>query len=773
LKYSTSANRSLIGGASSYLAGLLLATQFSQLPGPWILASTTAAAAILCFTRLRLLAWCLLGLSWSLGTATWVLHDELPPELQKVDIRITGVVSGIPDINDEDVRFDFLVDQVREPADAKLPRKIRLTWYRSAPAIKAGEHWQLTVRLKRPHGFLNPGGLDYEQWLFLQHIRATGYVREDTSNRAVDPRPSPWSLNSWRQRWFDTLSHALSWSELNGVIIALIMGEESGITQEQWEVLRRTGTAHLVAVSGSHIGLIAGIVFFLTRRLCALLFIQRWSPPTIAAIASLAIATLYSGLAGFSVPTQRALITVAAVMTGIVGRRNVRPFHTLWLALLAVCLWDPFAVLAPGFWLSFGAVALILLDLGYRLRPPGWWFGVVRINWITALGLSPLLLLFFQQVSLISPIANLLAVPTLGLIGVPLALASALALFAIPPLGALLLTITDQWVRDVWLMMEWAAQLPLAQWHHARPPAWTLAFALPGTLLLLAPRAIPARWLGLTLWLPALTQLPDPPAAGSARLTLLDVGQGLAAIVQTSTRTLVFDTGAKFSDSFDMGSAVIEPYLLSQGVERIDTLVVSHGDNDHIGGAPALIESLKPGGILTSVPNRLPGSQLCAAGQSWRWDDVDFEMLSPFSEAASDNDNSCVLKVTGGKHCALLTGDIEKAAEQLLVEKLGDSLRCDVLVAPHHGSNTSSSQPFLDRVHPRYVLIPAGYLNRYGFPHPTVLERYANLGTTVLDSANSGMISVTLDGNPDMKPPYDYRKETGKSWNDAPKRRVP
>jgi competence protein ComEC len=751
---------------TAFLAGQIGAAEFSRLPPVWAIAVIAGLAIVLALRRVRLLSWFLFGIAWPLALATWRLGDELPHAWQQQDIRIEGTVIGIPDRSDDGVRFDFATGRVISPVSARVPHKIRLNWYRASPEVKAGEHWVLTVRLKRPHGYANPGGLDYEQWLFLQGIRATGYVREDAANARTDPPPSPWNVQVWRQRVFDVLYQSLSWTDQRGILIALTMGEESAISGSQWTVLRRTGTAHLVAVSGSHIGLIAGLVFLITRRIWARLFIQRWSPPDVAAAASSLAALLYSALAGFSLPTQRALIMIAVVMAAIIAKRNLRPFRTLWTAALTVCLWDPYAVLAPGFWLSFGAVALILLDLGYRLRPPSWWTGMARINWITAVGLASCLLLFFQQVSLVSPIANLIAVPTLGLIGIPLALTSTLLFKLVPPLGAAALTMTEQWLQNVWLLLTWLAQLPAAQWTHAAPAAWTLLLAVPGSLLLLAPRGIPARWLGLILWLPALSIRPEPPEPGSVRLTLLDVGQGLATVVQTHSKVLVFDTGARFSERFDMATAVIEPFLLAQGIDTIDRLVVSHGDNDHIGGAPTLINHFSPDSIYTSVPDVLAGSTSCIAGQTWQWDGANFEMLSPTAKAANDNDNSCVLKISTGKGCALLTGDIERPAELQLVDQYGTKLNCELLIVPHHGSNTSSSQEFLNNVAPRYALFPYGYLNRYGFPHPKVVARFKDLKVMMLDSASAGAITVDIGPQGIAEPPREFRKQTGRYWTD-------
>ena len=711
--------------------------------------------------RLRLPAAFLFGLVWALAFACLRLQDGLPAEMERRDVLVEGTVMDLPTRFDEGWRFIFQADAVLEPAGSAVPRQFRLSWYSKDARVKSGERWRLQVRLKRPHGFFNPGGMDYELWLFAQGIRANGYVREDAKNQQLADA-SPFSPSGLRQALFDRLNHALAGRELAGMVIALVMGTETAISAEQWEVLRRTGTAHLVAISGSHISLISGLVFWLVRYACSCLGVMRHSPQNIAAVAAFVAAWLYSALADFAIPTQRALVMIFVVMAGVIAQRNVRPLPTLALALLAVCLYDPLAVLAAGFWLSYGAVALILLVLAGRLRPSGWWADLWRINWATSLGLAPLLLIFFQQVSLISPVANLLAVPTIGFVLTPVCLGGALLLGLVPPVGEFVLGWAETLLAGVWWVLRQLSALPWAQWQHPAPPLWALLFALAGTALLLAPKGIPARWLGLVLLVPALTLVPPPPAEGQFRLTLLDVGQALAATVETHRHVLVFDTGAKFGNNFDAGEAVVEPFLRRQGLPIIDALIVSHGDNDHIGGADSLLRHVDVRRMISSVPQLLPKpAEPCQAGQSWQWDGVRFDILSPFGTLGNENNNSCVLRISSPLGSALLTGDIERGAEQALVEHYGEGLKTDILVAPHHGSKTSSTVAFLSAAKPTMVLIPIGYLNRYNFPHPQVLKRYQDMGALVLDSAHAGAISVT----PGVSPPEAYRQTHGKYWN--------
>jgi competence protein ComEC len=748
--------------ALAVAAGALAAQQFHALPPPPAIWIAAAASAMLWLARLKLPAAFVFGLAWALGLAAWRWHEALPADLERRDLLVEGAVLDVPEAVERGIRFGFRPEAVLSPPGAALPSRIRLSWPQSPPPVKAGQRWRLHVRLKRPHGFFNPGGMDYELWLFSQGIRAAGYVRESADNRLLAEAPAL-SLAAWRQALFDRLTQALAGRDMAGVVAALAMGEESAITGGQWEVFRRTGTAHLVAISGSHISLVAGLVYWLAHRACAGLGLMRLPPSSVAAVLACLAAWLYAALSGFAVPAQRALAMICVASLGLAAQRNVRPAPTLSLALLAVVLYDPLAVLSAGFWLSYGAVALILLAVAGRLGRPGWWRESWTVNWATCLGLAPLLLFFFQQVSLVSPLANLLAVPAVGVALTPLCLAGALLLGVHPPSGEAVLRLAETLLEYVWIALQWLSGLPWAQWSHPSPPAWALPFALAGAALLLAPKGIPARWLGLVLLLPAMTLAPRPPAAGQFRLTLLDVGQGLAATVQTHGHVLVFDAGPSFGKTFDTGAAVVEPFLRRQGVDALDMLVVSHGDNDHIGGAASLLKRFPVAQALSSVPARLPEAHAaeCLAGQSWEWDGVRFDMLSPLDAAGGENDRSCVLRVSAAAGSALLTGDIEQAAERRLAERYGAALKADILIAPHHGSKTSSSPGFLDLVRPACVLVPSGYLNRYGFPHPDVLRRYQAAGAQVYNTASAGAVSV----EPGASPPSAYRDTDGKYWN--------
>ncbi|MCX7098182.1 MAG: DNA internalization-related competence protein ComEC/Rec2 [Methylococcales bacterium] len=750
--------------ALSFLSGGLLVQQLTALPEPQWLPVPIVLAGIMAWMRYWRGLFLVLGVLWAVVFAMQRLAGRLPESLEGVEIPVTGIITDLPEQDGSRCRFDFHVTGSAQ----KLPGKLRLSAYHLDLPLKAGQHWSFTVKLKRPHGSLNPGGFDYERWLMTENIGATGYVRPFPKPVLLG-RDSAWlSVAVWRQSIADRLSETLANYPNLALIKALAIGDGADISQQQWDVFRNTGTTHLVVISGSHVGLIAGLVYFLVLRLWARMAKPSTSPQRAAAVAAMLAAVFYVALAGFSVPSQRAVLMLSVVMLAIILQRNTRPFNTLALALFTVLAVDPLAVLAAGFWLSFLAVAVIVYAVSGRLAKPGYLLELLKINWATSVGLAPLLLFFFQQVSLISPLANFIAVPLISLVAVPLALLAVLVMFVSPVLASPLFMVVDLSLQALGWLLAQMAELPWATINHAQPSIWALAFALPGILLLLAPAGIPARWLSGVLFLPLLFTAPKSPETGEITLTLLDVGQGLSVMVQTAKHRLVYDTGAKFSEKSDMGQAVLLPFLRLQGVDNIDTLLISHGDNDHIGGAYSLLENIRVGQVLSSVPEQLGryAPIRCQAGQSWVWDQVSFTVLSPQQPFESDNDNSCVLKIQSAQSSVLLTGDIEALAEAWLLKTYGKQLQAQVLIAPHHGSKTSSTLAFLQAVQPDYVLIPAGYHNQFGHPHRDVLQRYQQLNAHWLNSADSGAITASSkQGNWLVQ---SLRDTDSKYWNNKP-----
>jgi competence protein ComEC len=475
---------------------------------------------------------------------------------------------------------------------------------------------------------------------------------------------------------------------------------------------------------------------------------------------------MYSALAGFSIPTQRALIMLIVVMGGVYLQRKVRPLNTLVTALFVVCLVDPLSVLSAGFWLSFLAVTLIVYSLAGRIGRLSYWRSMLKIQWVAAIGLAPLVIFYFQQVSIIAPVANLIAVPIISIIIVPLALLGVMLTFIWPTISALLLGLLDFILYALLWVLSALSELPFATLDNPGGSVWVMLLALTGSFILLVPKGFPGRWLGLVLFFPLLFARVEAPKPGAVKMTLLDVGQGLSAVIQTAKHTLVFDTGAKVSVQFDMGTHVLLPFLRAQNIDKIDKLIISHSDNDHIGGADSLLQGIGVDQVVCSVTEPLEkySPVLCRAGQSWQWDGVNFTMLAPGEiRHKGENNQSCVLRIASEHGNILLTGDIENEAEQWLVDEYATHLQAEILIAPHHGSKTSSTLPFLHSVNPDYILISAGYRNRFGFPHTSVLQNYRKINAEWLNTADAGAIIVRVDEKAITV--ESFREQEAKYWH--------
>jgi len=696
----------------------------------------------------RLVACAAIGFIWALLRADFVLQQDLARDLEGQSIQVLGRVVSLPDAGPQRVRFEFEIDELRDAAgkNRPLPGKARLNWYRSQSKPEPGQVWRLTVRLKRPHGFMNPGGFDYERWLFQNRIRATGYVVNMAANEYTGENRGQW-LNRLRYQLRRRMAVQLPDTDQLDLLTALSLCDRSLLEQDRMTTLIRTGTSHLLAISGLHIGLVAMLVFAVVRRLWSVagklpLYVGSSYAATVAAIL---VACVYALLAGFSIPTQRALLMVAIVLLTLLSPRRYPFSQVLCTAMLAVLWLDPFAVLDAGFWLSFAAVGIIAYGMGCRYGPRNLYWQWGRVQVLVALGLIPLSLAWFQQFSLLGIPANLVAVPWVSLLVVPLTLSGTLLLPFCTTLAGALLSLAGKALALLWPMLDLLADNRLAVWQQASPPVWVLLTSLAGVLILLQPGGLPGRWLGFCWLLPLFFPLQPRPAPGAARITLLDVGQGLAAVIQTHNHTLVYDTGARFSKYFNAGDAVVVPFLRQSGVHNLDMLIISHGDNDHIGGVQAVLKSYPDTSLLTSVPSQLTGRhpRTCRRGQYWEWDNVRFSVLHPAADsAASDNNHSCVLRVTAGHRSLLVTGDIEKAAEGQLLGEYAGNLATDVLVVPHHGSKTSSTPAFIHAVNPEWALIAAGYRNRFKLPNQDIIQRYQQNNSMILNTARRGAIDV-------------------------------
>ncbi len=751
----------MIKTAISFALACVLFLQLSNQPSILWLWLSLPACFLLKFRTTRYLAIMVFAALWTLLYSHLILKERIPVDLAGQEILVSGTISSVPEKQGKRLRFEFKPDT---SSDYELPNKIRLNWYRPLPKhLNAGEQWQLTIKLKPIHGMMNPGTFDYEAWLFQQGIGATGYVRTSSNNYRLK-QATPYSINALRQSLAENIEQFLPESNNIGLIQGLTTGIRHNISQKQWQVLKQSGTNHLLAISGLHIGLAATIGFFIFRfswsvRANNLLLL---TANEVGAVGGFLFALFYAGLAGFSIPTQRALIMVATVMVALIIRRPVISSHILAVSLLLILIVDPLSVLSAGFWLSFSAVAIILFVSQHRYPSPKWQWAKIHI--LIALGLSPLLLLFFMETSLIAPIANIVAIPFISFLVVPVLLLASVFTWLWPPLASLLFHLADNLLDIIFPLLNALSSVPFASWQSPVIPIYYWIPVILGCLLLLTPRSFPAKWIGLIGFIPLLFWSPDKPNQGEFWFTLLDVGQGLSAVIQTQHHTLVFDTGPKFSDDFNTGTAIVKPFLQSQGIQQIDTLIISHGDNDHIGGAIPLINEINTLNILSSVPHLLPDAKACNSGQSWQWDGVDFTIFHPNDDdQGSENNLSCVLRVSTSTGSILLTADIEKEAERLLVQRYGEMLKSTILIAPHHGSKTSSSQIFINAVSPQVTLLPTGYRNRYNFPHSVVIQRYHQKKIRLLNTAQQGAIQIEFLRNSISKPTR-WRQSNQKLW---------
>ena len=765
----------VVSGTIAFLFGVLTLQQFHSLPSwPWLLLNIPLVLLLL---RPRWRLWVgplvafAIGISWSALYAHWYLTDQFDLQLEGQDLLVQGVILSLPQLERQRARFEFKPYQASlDGQPVELRAGLRLNWYGSYPAdLAPGQHWQLLVRLKRPWGMMNPGGFDYEAWLFQQGLGATGYVRTSADNQLLTDHSSSQPLQRLRHRLQLRLQTVLADHPAQGIISALSIGERGDMDDSQWAVLLSTGTNHLMAISGLHVGMVAGLLFFLMRlawsycpRCCLWL-----AAPRAAAIAGMLAGLGYAALAGFSIPTQRAVIMLAVVLGAVFLQRPLAAGRALAVALWLVLLWQPVAVLAAGFWLSFAAVALILYGMQGRQHTGGLWWKWGRVQWLVSLGLLPLLILFFGRGSLSSPLANLIAVPWVSMVVVPLTLLGTSMLWWWEAGGAWILLWAADTFQWLWPILQWLdSAVPVL-----RLPAsgWPLMLAALGIAWLLLPRGWPLRPLGLILCLPVLFWRPAVPAVGEAWFTLLDVGQGQAAVIQTHQHTLIMDTGPRFPSGFNTGDAVLLPYLQTRGINRVDKLVISHSDNDHLGGARALVDGVEVLEVLSGESRNmdwLPHSP-CQRGDEWEWDGVVFRFLHPERAMAerSGNDDACVLQIRAGAHVLLIASDIEAYGERQLLSN-GEPLRADVLVAPHHGSLTSSTPPFVETVAPAWVLYSAGYRNRHGHPRDEVMARYRSIGATERITWQEGAIQVYLGGE-NMPQIQGYREQQKRYWHSS------
>jgi competence protein ComEC len=746
----------LISNAIALLAGVLTLFVLPSLAvaGYTLIPLITGVILLAClFPPHRLILLCyLLGYVVAFQDSSSHQQDIPPVRLAGENILVRGYVEGLAERKGRALRFNFVILDEAAPGHKPISGKIRVSDYRQHPVTaRPGEAWQLVLRVKPPRGFANHAGFDYEKWLFSQRITATGYVRENPENRRLLQLDRAMPIDDMRERIGHHLQAILPSTSARGLVNALATGDRREIQQSQWSILKKTGTSHLFAISGLHVGLVSGLVFLFVRLAWSQIPTLTEAVPAYkaAAVCALAFAILYSLLAGFSLPTQRALVMLMLLTLAILSDRRVSPANIVALGLAIILLANPLSVLSAGFWLSFGAVVALMLVTSMRRHgnhgATARLVTAAKVQWHLSLLLLLPVFLFFDQVPLASPLANLIAIPVISMLVVPLALLASFVFLATGT-GALetsLFRLAEQVISMLWPLLE-TLTVP------ADIVPGMLAWPGMGIILLAILFMFCLRKPSLTTWMPAMVLtvamlMPARPllATGEFRVYLLDVGQGLSSIILTKEHAMLFDAGARFSADFNAGDAVVFPVLKDLSIRRLDRMLISHGDNDHIGGAKAVLEAIRVDLLVSN--ETLPGvnRQACTEGLQWDWDGVHFQVLHPASpDGASANDQSCVLRISSPYGSVLFPADIEDTAERDIVRRYYGTLSTDILIAAHHGSKTSNTGEFLDAVSPGVVLYPAGWKNRYRHPAAEVRQRVTQKGIASRVTGECGALTV-------------------------------
>ena len=765
--------------------GIFSVSFFPVLPPLALLLLMALCTLLTWYCRQYLLLCLLLGIEYGSLYGHYLLQQQLPQALDGETFIIQGVVSDLPQYHDRAVRFQLIINTIvpenrhQQAVKGLLDKKVSLSWYskgfeqkHAAIKIVTGDVVKLVVKLRRPRGFVNPGGFDYQGFLLQKGIVATGYVKADSRNQLLhnvchqqqaDLLLNPHCL---RHSLAEHFSAYLSSSEAIGPFLGLLIGDKRLISQQQWLLLRDTGTIHLLAISGLHIGLAAVIGFLFMKP-----FIFLWMRITnsnrgmvLAHLSSILFALTYSLLSGFSLPTQRACIMVILIHGFWLLRLNTQPWLFITIAVFVVAIIDPLAAYSSSFWLSFLAVVVLLYCFrAYAMDKRQQQFAGIqhyllslfKAQWVVTLGLLLPGLLLLGGASVASPVANSIAVPFISLVIVPLLLLSILSLPlslpVLPPLSEWAAGIAIHGLEYLFYFLEWILKVLPGFWFFDRGPLglWQWLPAVVGIVMMLAPRGVPRHYfIGCLCLLPlAFPSRSNTPL----ELTFLEVGQGTAIVVKTPEHSLVYDVGRRFSQRFDSGEHIVAPYLLRSGRSSINYLMLSHGDSDHVGGKAGLLAKIQVDKILSGQPDRVAGEQ-CQAGQQWQWEQVSFTVLWPtqaYLQSAGINSNnySCVLLLDYQGYRFLLPGDIDGIVEAQLLAVLPRNI--DVLLVPHHGSRSSSHSDWVDHLRPRHAVFTAGFYNPYGHPHPTVVERYQQRGAIVHHTGRQGAVSFRV--TPDQK----------------------
>ncbi len=747
----------------------------------------------------------LLGFAYAAGHAAWRMADGLAFDDEGRDIAVIGAIASLPVKLERGVRFEFDVERVVTP-DVRVPSRVLLGWYSGNNAVQPGERWAFTVRLKRPHGTMNPGGFDFEAWMLERNLRASGYVRAGrndpgrTRTQAMvwQPRYAIQRARSWLR---DRLQPELADKRYGGVLLALVLGDQRAIGDADWTLFNRTGIGHLVSISGLHITMIASLVGLVVGALWrrSPILLAHSAAQTAAVLAGLIAAFLYALMAGWGVPAQRTVLMVATVGIAWLLNSRIGVATSLALAAALVCLLDPWAVLAAGFWLSFGAVAAIVWVVQGRPAAAGAKQGqlraasstgrnvlrvAARVQVAVTLALIPATVLLFHQLSIVSPLVNAIAIPVVSWAVTPLALIGAALTMLPAPVSVIaqpILGLANAIFAVLAAGLEWASSFSWAILPVATPPLALLVLAGIGVAWLLAPPGWPLRAIGAVALLPMFVWPATRAADNEVWVTALDVGQGSALLVETADQVWLYDAGPRYSSDTDAGERIILPYLRHRGIGRLDGLIVSHLDSDHSGGAASVLRGLEVDRVISSIAPRHPtlggraDVERCQSGMQWSTGMLVFAVLHPapidYETKRTTNSMSCVVLISSGATRLLVTGDVPLADEAALLARM-PALRATWLAAPHHGSRTSSSEPLLDSLGAASAVAQAGYRNRFRHPDPEVVARYRAKNIPLFRTDHAGAVQwrFTPDGRATVSA---SRQEDYRYWHNRPGAQLP
>jgi competence protein ComEC len=766
----------MIALAIAFTAGAWGLHQLGTLPpGPWG-AWVLGALLLTAIRPLRVPAALVLGFVWAGWHGHLWLERAVPGELTGIEVEVVGVISGIPDHSPRRSRFVLAVEQIAEPEDRAAglrPERLRVTLFPPEPGLVAGDRIRVTVRLRPPRGLHNRSGFDYGTWLYREGLHGLAVVRgrPEILSRAFVGPGSP-GLHRLREGVRDAMLASHPGAQHSGVMQALVIGERGAMTPDEWRLFLHTGTNHLMAISGLHVGLVAGFALLLAgvlwRRVPGLR--ARLPRGVFGALVAMMAAVVYAALAGFSIPTQRALIMLVLASGALLLGRDALSWRVYAAAAVFVVALHPANVLAPGFWFSFGAVAVILALLRGRVGSPGPWEWT-SIQVILALSLLPLSLAWFQLGAWVAPMANLVAVPVVSLAVLPALLIGAGLGVISTPLGTPFFVWADFWLALLLRVLDGLLLIPGAT--SETGVSWGAAMlAGMAVVLLLLPRSLRLLPLAAVLFMPLFLTPTTRLAHGDFRAEMLDVGQGLAVMVQTRGHVLIYDAGPAWEGGLDAGAAVVLPALRRLGVREVDRILVSHEHMDHRGGVGAVTDAFPVRRIFSRSGDLDAGEETCEEGLRWKWDGVEFATLHPPPFWDDGNTSSCVLAVRGPHGSLLLTGDLEGIGEAVLLRSARDRLATDVLLVPHHGARGVLNRGLLEAASPRLAWVSRGHDNRFGHPAPDVTERLADACVPLLDTAERGMLWIETDPG-GIRVGQGSRVERARFWQPVAKPMAP